>query len=533
MSNRKTALSTVKVVWHSGLAVLFSRGWTMAYFMGVDIGTTSTKAIVVSSTGEMKGLASRDYPLLSPQPRFAEQDPDVIFLAVLQSIQAVMQQTNLSSREIAAVGLGSAMHSLIVMSADHQPLSQSITWADSRSVVQAQQLKQSPIGLQIYQKTGTPLHPMSPLTKLIWMRDCEPDLFHKAAKFISIKEYVLYQWFEQYIVDYSIASATGLFNLKTLTWDTEALELAQIQIDQLSELVPTTHRLQGIKPHFAEMMGLDSNTPVVIGASDGVLANLGVGAIAANQLAITIGTSSAVRKVVSQPITDQQGRTFCYALTDQHWVVGGPSNNGGIVLRWFRDRFGQPEIAQATQHHQDAYDLLIQLAETVPAGADGLLFLPFLSGERAPYWNAEARGVFFGVALHHERSHFVRAVLEGILFAAYSITTVLSDLTETSQTILASGGFARSQAWRQMMADLFGLDVLTPEVYEASGFGAAVLAMYAVEEISQLEAVRSMIRIRDRHSPNLQQTQRYHKLFERYQRLYDQLEPEFATLDLD
>ncbi len=505
----------------------------MTYFMGVDIGTTSTKAIVVSSTGEMKGIASRDYPLLSPQPRLAEQDPDVIFLAVLQAVQAVMQQTNLSGRDIAAVGLGSAMHSLIVMSADHHPLSQSITWADSRSVIQTEQLKQSSIGLQLYQKTGTPLHPMSPLTKLLWMRECEPELFHKAAKFISIKEYVLYQLFEQYVVDYSIASATGLFNLKSLTWDEDALKLAHIQVDRLSELVPTTHLLQGIKPQYAEIMGLDPNTPVVIGASDGVLANLGVGAIAANQLAITIGTSSAVRKVVSQPITDEQGRTFCYALTEKHWVVGGPSNNGGMVLRWFRDRFGQAEIEQAKQHHQDAYDLLIQLAQTVPAGADGLLFLPFLSGERAPYWNADARGVFFGVGLNHERSHFVRAVLEGILFAAYSITTVLSDLTETSQTILASGGFARSQTWRQMMADLFGIEVLTPEVYEASGFGAAVLAMYAVEEISQLEDVRSMIWISDRQSPNLQLSQRYHKLFERYQRLYHQLEPEFATLNLD
>lgn len=499
----------------------------MNHFIGIDIGTTSTKAIVVNSIGEMKGLASREYPLLSPQPRFAEQDPNLIFSAVLESVREAIQRANLSSRDIAAIGCGSAMHSLIVMGADHFPLSQSITWADNRSVAQAAALKQSPHGIQIYRKTGTPLHPMSPLTKLLWMRECDPDRFNKAVKFISIKEYVLYQLFEQYVVDYSIAAATGLLNLKALNWDQEVLNLAQVRVDQLSQLVPTTHILQGMKPEYAAAMGLDPNVPVVVGSSDGVLANLGVGAIASDQLAITVGTSSAVRKVVSQPITDEQGRTFCYPLTEKYWVIGGASNNGGIVLRWFRDTFRQLEI----EPEQDAYARLIQLAESIPVGAEGLLFLPFLSGERAPYWNADARGVFFGMSLQHQRSHFVRAVLEGILFAAYSITTVLSDLTDASQTILASGGMTRSRIWRQMMADLFGIEVLAPEVYEASGFGGAVLAMYAVGEIAQLEAVQSMIRIHDRHLPNLERSQQYHKLFDRYQRLYYLLEPEFSTLD--
>jgi gluconokinase len=505
----------------------------MNHFIGIDIGTTSTKAIAVSTTAEIKGLASREYPLLSTQPRFAEQDPDVIFSAVLQAVQEAIQQAELSNQDIVALGVGSAMHSLIVMSADHRPLSQSITWVDSRSIAQAEHLKHSSMGVQIYKKTGTPLHPMSPLTKLLWMQQCDSDRFSQAAKFISIKEYVLYQLFEQYVVDHSIASATGLLNLKTLTWDEEVLNLAHVRDDQLSKLVPTTHILQGMKTQYAELLGLDPNVPVIVGASDGVLANLGVGAIASNQLAITIGTSSAVRKAVSHPVTDEQGRTFCYPLNENYWIIGGPSNNGGIVLRWFRDRFGQPEVEQAKHQNKDPYDLLIQLAETIPAGADGLLFLPFLSGERAPYWNADARGVFFGLSLQHERSHFVRAVLEGILFAAYSITNVLSELTETSQSILASGGFARSQVWRQMMADLFGIEVLAPEVYEATGLGAAMLAMYAVNEIDKLEDVQAMIRIHDRHTPNLQLSEQYHKLFERYQRLYKQLEPEFSRLSMD
>ncbi|MBE9012495.1 gluconokinase [Pseudanabaenaceae cyanobacterium LEGE 13415] len=495
----------------------------MNYYIGIDIGTTSTKAIAVSHTGEVKSIASREYPLLSPHPRYAEQDPNVILTAVLESVQEAIQQAKLSSRDIAAVGCGSAMHSLIVMSADHVPLTQSITWADTRSVMQAEALKQSADGIAIYQNTGTPLHPMSPLTKLLWMRDCEPDLFRNAAKFISIKEYVLYQWFEQYVVDYSIASATGLFNIRTFAWDENALELAQIRADQLSEIVPSTHILKGMKAQYAERMGLDPNVPVIIGASDGVLANIGVGAIASDQVAITIGTSSAVRKIVSEPLTDSQARTFCYAISENQWLIGGASNNGGIVLRWFRDQFGLPESQES-----DAYDRLIELSKPIPPGAEGLLFLPFLSGERAPYWNADAQGVFFGITMRHQRSHFIRAVLEGILFAAYSITTVLSDLTEATQTILASGGLTRSTISCQLMADLFGIEVLAPEVFEASGLGAAALAMYAVQQIDQLAEVRSMIRIRDRHSPSLQFSEQYHRLFDRYQRLYDLLEPEFS-----
>lgn len=502
----------------------------MTYFVGVDIGTTSTKAIIFSPAGVVKGMAIQGYPLLAPQPGWSEQDPEALLTAATTTIREAIAQANLSAQEISAVGLSVAMHSLIVMDRQGYPLTNSITWADSRSVDQAERLKGDRTGFTIYQRTGTPIHPMSPLLKLIWLKEQEPDIFSKAAKFISIKEYILYHWFDRYIVDYSIASATGLFNLQSLCWDDEALALAGIRQEQLSELVPTTYVLRGMKARYAELTGLHPDTPMVVGASDGVLANLGVGAIGPEQIAVTIGTSGAVRRVVPTPITDQQGRTFCYALTEHHWVIGGASNSGGIVFRWFRDRFGQAEIAAARQQNRDPYDLLIQRAETVPAGAEGLLFLPFLSGERAPYWNSNAKGVFFGVALHHERAHFVRAVLEGILFSAYDITAVLQTLTSEGKNILASGGFARSKVWRQMMADVFGSELLVPEIYEASGFGAAVLAMYAIGAITSLSEVQPLIRIRDRHLPNRELTQQYRELFQIYQSVYLDSVEEFAKI---
>ncbi|KQL48452.1 gluconokinase [Brevibacillus choshinensis] len=500
------------------------------YFIGLDIGTTSTKAIVFTPSGAVRGIGNVDYPLLVPQPSWAEQDPETIFAAVITALKKAIEKADVDKHEIGGIGFSTAMHSLIAVDHQGSPLTHSIIWADNRSVAQADRLKQDGVGHNIYLATGTPIHPMSPLPKIMWLREQAPDTFRKAAKFISIKEYVIHRLFGQYVVDYSIASATGLFNLRKLDWDEEALYVAGITKQQLSEPVPTTHILRGMKIRYAEEIGLDVDTPFVVGASDGVLANLGIGAIDPGQVAITIGTSGAVRTVVPEPITDPKGRTFCYVLTENHWVIGGPSNNGGIMLRWFRDEFSWPEVERAKQMGVDPYDVMIQAAENVRAGADGLLFLPFLSGERAPYWNAQARGSFFGIGLHHKREHFIRAVLEGILFSVYSIGIALRDLAGGASEIRASGGFARSREWRQIMSDMFGYEVLIPESHESSSFGAALLAMHALGALNDLHDVKNMIHISHRHEPDLERSSTYLQLFYIYERVYYNLLEEYKLI---
>jgi gluconokinase len=492
----------------------------MTYFLGVDIGTTSTKAIAFSTSGAIQGIGNWGYEIIVPHPTWAEQDPEALFNAVTTSVRQAMDKAGISKQEIAAVGFSTATHSLLAVDADNKPLTNIIIWADNRSVDQAERLQQNDIAHNLYMRTGSPIHPVSVVTKLMWLRETEPEIFHKAAKFISIKEYIFSRLFQRYVVDYSIASATGLFNLNQLDWDAEALTIAGIKREQLSELVPTTHILRGMKTEYAEAMGLEPDTPVVIGANDGVLANLGVGAIAPGEFAITIGTSGTVRTIVPEPITAPQMRTFCYALTEKHWAIGGPTNNGGIVLRWLRDRFCHPEVEEAKRLGVDPYDVMIQAAMEIPAGAEGLICLPYLSGERAPFWNPKARGVFFGLNFNHTRSHTIRAAMEGILFAVYSINMAIQEITGTTGEIRASGGFARSQAWLQMMADSFGMVVAMPEVYEASGYGAAVLAMYAVGAIADLAEIQPTIAIRDRISPNLDLTRTYQQLFSRHQHLY-------------
>lgn len=500
---------------------------SQSYFIGIDVGTTSTKAIAYSLSGAVVGLGIQGYPLLVPQSGWAEQDPEMIVAAVVTAVKLVIAQANLTSPDIAAIGIGTAMHSLIVVDASGQRLTNSIVWTDTRSLVEANYLRQT-YGYSLYQRIGTPLHPMLPLTKMMWLRQTMPEIFQQAAKFISIKEYILYTLFRRFVVDYSIAGATGLFNLETFQWDEEAIALAGIQSHHLSELVPPTTLLKGMDSTYASAMGVDPHTPVAVGSSDGILANLGVGAIAPHQVAITVGTSSAVRSMISHPYINPDQRTFCYALSPKHYVIGGASNSGGAVFRWLRDQFCQPEVDRAKLQGVDPFTVMLQVADRVPIGAEGLLCLPFLSGERAPYWNAEARGVFFGIDLHHQRSHFIRALLDGILFSIHAIHSILKSLNPNVGQIHASGGFARSSAWLQMLADALNTEVLVPKVYEASSIGAAMIAMWSVGAIAQLEDLQPLVQLDESYHPNAERSQHYQAHFERCDRFYHHIASQFA-----
>src|SRR5919202_1370168 len=369
---------------------------TLGYIIGVDIGTTSTKAVLFTETGDIVSQHSIGYPLYTPNPAVAEQKPKEKWAAVSTSIKALIETSKIEPSQLLCLSFSAAMHSLIAIGDKGQLLTRSITWADNRSAKWAEQLKQNPKGHSLYHRTGTPIHSMSPLVKLIWLRNEQPQIFEQATKFISIKEYIFYRLFEQYLVDYSIASATGLMNLKELTWDKEALSIAGITEQHLSQLVPTTHIVEKINQASAREMGISVDTPIVMGASDGVLANLSVGAISPGSVAVTVGTSGAVRAVVEQPWTDSQERLFCYPLTENYWVIGGAVNNGGIVLRWLRDQLGEAEVAAAKQLDQDPYDLLMDLAQSVAPGAGGLIFHPYLAGDRAPILDANANGPFRG-----------------------------------------------------------------------------------------------------------------------------------------
>ncbi|ADO59296.1 MULTISPECIES: gluconokinase [Paenibacillus] len=499
------------------------------YMLGIDIGTTSTKAVLFSEKGEVIQQENIGYPLYTPDIATAEQNPEEIFQAVLQATSNIMKHH--SQKKLSFVSFSSAMHSVIAMDEHDRPLTPCITWADNRSEAWAHQIKDDLNGQEVYRRTGTPIHPMSPLTKIAWIVNDLPEIAIKVKKYIGIKEYIFKKLFDLYVVDYSLASAMGMMNLEKLDWDEEALKIAGITRSQLSELVPTTKIFTDCNSVLAKEMGIDPQTPFVIGASDGVLSNLGVNAIRKGEVAVTIGTSGAIRTIIDKPQTDEKGRIFCYALTEKHWVIGGPVNNGGMVLRWIRDELASSEVETAKRLGIDPYDVLTKIAERVRPGSDGLLFHPYLAGERAPLWNPDVRGSFFGLTMSHKKEHMIRAALEGVIYNLYTVFLALTECMDGPVTrIQATGGFARSDVWRQMMSDIFASEVVVPESYESSCLGACILGLYATGKIQSFEVVSEMIGSTNKHAPKEEATKEYRKLLPIFINLSRVLEDDYTRI---
>jgi gluconokinase len=492
--------------------------------IGVDIGTTSTKSVAYTVAGEAVAEHSIGYPLNEPSPGYAEQDPAVILDAVRATVAQVARDCE---GRVRGLSFSTAMHSLIGLAEDGTPLTPSVTWADSRASAQAERLRGGPIGLPLHRRTGTPIHPMSPLTKLIWFREQEPALVRKVTHWVGIKEYVLLNLVDGLLMDHSVASGTGLMNIHTLAWDDEALRLAGIVAEQLPELVPTTHLLPPLTAEAAAALGLPADTPLVIGAGDGPLANLGSGAVRPGVVSATIGTSGAMRVMVEDARVDPLGGVFCYALTESRWAVGGAINNGGLVLNWAGDALA-PDLESDTE--RTPYDALFDLAASVPPGCGGLIMLPYLQSERAPHWSSLPRGVYVGLTREHRREHLVRAALEGV---CQQLATVLGSVRAAGnevREIRATGGFARSPLWRQMLADVLGLDVGFPAGHEGSSFGAALLGMQALGMIPSIDVAADLVKIEETVHPDPAAAAVYADLRPVFVELYNALVPAFTSL---
>jgi gluconokinase len=480
----------------------------MPHIIGIDIGTTNTKAVAFTDVGLVLADTNFSYTAFTDEGGVHELDPDQLFDAVSKVLAEILTRTR-GQQGLAGVSFSCAMHSLIAVGGNGEPLTRAMTWADSRSKSFADMLKASEAGRRIYRQTGTPIHPMSPLSKLMWLKEKAPDIFRQSAKFISIKEYIWWKLFGKYQVDHSLASATGLFDIYNFTWYKESLDVAGIREDQLSEPVPCMHWERAPR-----LEGITYGLPFVIGGSDGCLANLGSNAIRQGETALTIGTSGAIRMATAQsPAYDGEERIFRYILTRDLYVCGGATNNGGGALQWYATNFGGGRPVQD----------LVAMAGKVSPGSDGLVFLPYLLGERAPVWNADAKGVFFGIRAVHDQKHFIRAVLEGICFSLRQVGDSLEETIGPIQHIYASGGFTHSPLWLQIVADVFSREVFTTSGADASAIGACIMGFYALGIIPGLEEASQMIRIKDRYEPRQEMAyeRNYHIYTELYRRLKD------------
>ncbi|MBB1079121.1 gluconokinase [Limosilactobacillus sp. STM2_1] len=500
----------------------------MNYYIGVDVGTTSTKAVLYDEKATVLKQFSKGYSLYRDVSGMAEQDPKAIITAVEEVIRQAANSTDLTTGQVLAVSFSSANQSVIMLDKDFQPLSRVITWADTRAQEVANELKNSPTGQHIYAKTGTPIHPMSPLTKIMWLNKTHPESIAQTAYFADIKSYLFYHFFNTFKVDISIASCTGMMNVNTCDWDEEALSLAKVSRSQLPEIVNGTTQEIGLVPSVQKKIGLPVNTPFVYGAFDGALSNLGVGAIKQNTVAITIGTSAGVRVVTDHPVIDPQQRLFCYAVDKGLWVVGGPLNNGGDVYQWAVEHL--VDASAVKNENVDAFTLANHVIEGVPAGAHGLLFHPFLGGERAPLWNANARGSFFGLSQIHTRADMLRSVMEGICMNIATVFQAVRDLVGEPASVTATGGFARAEVWRQMLADVLNCPVNIPNSFESGCLGAITMAMKSLGLIDNYEIITKFIGSVSSYQPHQQNVKIYQNYLPLFQQVEGLLTPAYSTI---
>ncbi|HXS44707.1 MAG TPA: gluconokinase [Solirubrobacteraceae bacterium] len=494
-----------------------------AVVLAVDLGTTATKVRAIDARGATHAAATAEHALDEPAPGAATQDPDAVLRATLGAMQEAAEAAADAGAEVAGLAFSSAMHSVVGLDGDGEPLTPVLTWADTRATEQAERLRERPEALELHRRTGTPVHPMAPLAKLVWLRECEPELFSRVRRWVGIKELLLARLTGACVMDHSVASGTGLMDLERLDWDDEALGLAGVERASLPELVPTTDVLEGLSAEGARAAGLPRETRVVVGAGDGPLANLGLGVVRPGVAGCSIGTSGALRVTVERPGIDPEGRVFCYALVPGRWVVGGALNSGGVVLRWAGEALA-PDLGD------EPAPALLELAADAPAGSGGLLMLPYLFGERAPQWSALPRGAYVGLTHHHRREHLVRAALEGVCLQMALVLASLRDAGNDVHEVRATGGFARSPLWKQMLTDALGLPVGFAADNEGSALGAALLGMEALGLVESIDVASELVEIREVLRPAEPDAAVYEALGPVFAGLSDALAPAFAAL---
>jgi gluconokinase len=499
----------------------------MDCIISIELGTNAVRIYAFDMQGNVIGFAKGAYPTFHPDPDHSEQDPEQIFITMLYILKNLLsEKIHPQKHKVLCICFSGAMHSVLAIDRNGVPLGNAITWADNRGKKEAQALKNSPLGEKIYHATGTPIHPMSPLVKIAWMKSHDKERFKLTWKFLSIKSYIIQQLADGYVTDYSLASATGLLNIHKKDWEPDSLKYAGITADKLPELVSVFHAENKLRKEYQTLLGLSARTKIIVGSSDGCLAMLGSGAWKKDKATITIEDSGAMRVIGKQILQDKKQRFFNYILTDDYYVSGGPTNNGGVVFEWFARQFGDFKNAFDIESSMEE---LIQEAAKVATGSDGLLFLPYLLGERAPIWNANARGVYFGLNINHERKHLIRATIEGILYEVYSISKTLEE-HRTINSVTVNGSFASIPFCTQLIADILNKPVSISKNTNSVGLGAFLLSATEMNIYKNLDEAAQTVVLPDTYKPNKQNHSVYKKHIVIFENLSTKLSDEFGAI---
>jgi gluconokinase len=499
------------------------------WFLGIDLGTGSCKSVVINENADILGFGVGEYAGSDTHDRWQEQNPRELLQGAITSVRNALGQAGVDSDRCSGLSIGGALHSVMALDNGGEPLTGVITWADGRAVNQAEAMRKQPLGGGLYEQTGCPSHGMYPLYKIMWLRDNSPEVFRRAWRYVTAKEYVFSQLTGEYLVDYSLAAGSGILNTHSLAWEPMCLDAAGIRREQLSAPGSPLTVHKGLDPDMARQMGVRQDAPVVLGSSDAVNSNIGAGAVLPWQATCMVGTSGAFRVICPQPILDRQARSWCYVVDEGHWLVGGAINNGGVALSWLRDCLNQV-ISDSAAAQSLSFEDVLTLASKSPAGSGGLICLPLFAGERSPHWNLNARGAFFGMSLSHGANHLSRALVEGIAFRFKSLSDVLAEIGVEVKQVLASGGFTQSDFWLQIVTDVLNQEMVVPTWGETSSLGAALWAMLGTGHAASLESLKDFVKPGKSCLPRKDKAALYQRIYPLYQRLYQNVSGNFEEI---
>lgn len=506
----------------------------MAYLLGIDIGTSGTKALLIDTNrnGEVIASSTKTYPLYTPKPLWAEQEPEDWWQATIAAIREILDESAVDPSHIKGLGLSGQMHGSVFLDSNNNVLRPAILWCDQRTQAECDWIMDTVGRQRTVELISNPVLTGFTAGKIVWLRNNEPELYNQVRKVLLPKDYIRFKLTGEYATEVSDASGTALFNVKKRDWAYEMLDAIGIPKDWMPRVYESPEITGRITPEAASLTGLKEGTPVVGGGGDQAAGAVGNGVVESGIISSTVGTSGVVFAFADEPVVDPSLRvhTFCHAVPGK-WHVMGVMLSAGGSLRWYRDTFASAETCVAKALGRDPYDVMIDEAATVPPGSEGLIFLPYLSGERTPYADPHARGVFFGITLRSSRGHFVRAVLEGVAYGLRDSFAILDEMQVPITQVRASGGGARSELWRQIQADVTGHDHVTINIDEGPALGVALLAGVGTGIYPSVEeACKSVIRIVSTTKANKSNKVIYDKYYEVYRSLYQSLKDEFPKL---
>lgn len=504
----------------------------MSFLLGIDIGTSGTKTVLFDEKGNTIASSTEEYPLFQPNIGWAEQDPEDWWKATWMTIKSVISKSGVSPQDIKGIGLSGQMHGAVLLDRESRVLRKAIIWADQRSALECDEIT-SAIGKErLIEITANPALTGFTASKILWVRKHEPEIYEKINKILLPKDYIRFRLTGEFATEVSDASGMQFMNIPERNWSGEVLEKLGIERSFLADLYESQEVSGKVNRRAAEQTGLAEGTPVVGGAGDQAAGAVGNGIVRSGVISSTIGTSGVVFAYSEEVSIDPKGRvhTFCHAIPNT-WHIMGVTQGAGLSLKWFRDNFCIEEKRVAELMDVDPYVIMDREAEKVEAGCGGLIYLPYMMGERTPHLDPNARGVFFGLSAKHGKQDMSRAIMEGVTYSLRDCLEIIKEMKVPISEVRASGGGGKSKLWRKMQADVFNTDIATINSGEGPALGVALLAgVGAGIYDSVTQACEAAIKVKNIESADSDMNKKYNEFYKIYRQLYKSLKQDFTEL---